>query len=221
MRHWRCDARGIRAPYATTRTPCTVVTWLGAPVWMVPPCACSQAKTFASSSATSPWLAHQRAYAKKRRSSGAAASGAHSRALAAKASQLACGSSGGGGRRVPRAVWASASSSMAHASEEIGHFRGSHRALGAFERPEDRLPFRRDRVLLGLAHERPGPHRRGDADHARVPGRVAPPDVPPQLARGSGPAGPIQPSAPVSPTAPSSSSKSGSWIPKRALAWSR
>src|SRR5882724_609907 len=38
---------------------------------------------------------------------------------------------------------------VAWLAEEVGDLRGSHRALGAFERPEDGLPFPRDRVLRG------------------------------------------------------------------------
>jgi hypothetical protein len=58
---------------STTRTPSTAVMRLTDPVLTVAPCAVSQARTWSSASTGSPWLAHQRAYAKKRRSIGAAA----------------------------------------------------------------------------------------------------------------------------------------------------
>ena len=66
------------------------------PVLTVAPCAVSQAKTWSSASTGSPWLAYQRAYAKKSRSIGAAAWASHSSRSPAKVSHLAAGSGGGG-----------------------------------------------------------------------------------------------------------------------------
>jgi hypothetical protein len=87
----------------------------------------SQAKTWSSASTGSPWLAHQRAYAKKSRSIGAAAWVSHSNRLAAQVSQPAAGSGGGGSAT---RVWASANSRRAHATCDHGLPRsqpqGSH-----------------------------------------------------------------------------------------------
>jgi hypothetical protein len=53
----------MAAPYAVTRTPWTVVTWLKGAVWTAAPCWVSQASTWASGSRGSPRAAAQWAYA--------------------------------------------------------------------------------------------------------------------------------------------------------------